>query len=360
VSTTTRVIAVDSEEPAPWALEVAAEVLQHGGLVAFATETVYGLGADATNPEAVARIFAAKGRPAFNPLIVHASGTAMARTCVRDWPDAADALATAFWPGPLTLVVPRSERIPDIVTAGGATVGLRVPRPAIARRLITTAGRPIAAPSANRSTRTSPTRAEHVVEDLGGRIDLILDSGPTAVGLESTVLDLTPRHPRVLRPGPITAGEIAHVLGVNVVETTDEPQPAGPLSSPGQMDVHYAPRTCAVRVDAPGDLGGLRWPPRAALLVIGPHTIASLSSSLHQFRLETPEAAARDLYAVLHECDRLQLDLVVVLPPPDRPEWAAVRDRIRRATQPYSNNLRCGSNSGTSASGGGSASPRCR
>src|SRR4051794_3459108 len=237
MSSTTRVIAVDPRQPDPSVLEEAARVLMRGGLVAFATETVYGLGADATNPEAVARIFAAKGRPTFNPLIVHASHTDMARACVADWPETAHALAGRFWPGPLTLVLPRSTIIDDIVTAGHDTVGVRIPEPPLARRLIAAAGRPIAAPSANRSTGVSPTLASHVLADLDGRIDLVLDSGQTAVGLESTVLDVTTRLPRILRPGPVTLSEIEGVLEGTRVRDHEDNSSHGqqPVTSPGQM-----------------------------------------------------------------------------------------------------------------------------
>ncbi len=175
-------------------------MLRRGGLVAFATETVYGLGADATDPAAVTGIFEAKGRPAVNPLIVHADGLEMARSCVASWPEEARILAEACWPGPLTLVLPRSARIPNVVTAGRETVGIRVPDTRVARLLIARTGRPVAAPSANRSTGISPTLARHVLKDLDGRIDLILDSGPTALGLESTVVDLSRDSPRLLRP----------------------------------------------------------------------------------------------------------------------------------------------------------------
>ncbi len=187
----TRVLQVDPQQPAPGALEDAAEVLFKKGLVAFATETVYGLGALATDAAAVERIYQAKGRPAFNPLIVHVDGISQARQCASDWPEAADRLAGMFWPGPLTLVLRRSSLIPDVVTAGRDTVALRVPLPLVARSLIAQVGQPLAAPSANRSNRLSPTRAEHVLADLGGLIELILDSGPTSFGLESTVVDLT-------------------------------------------------------------------------------------------------------------------------------------------------------------------------
>lgn len=329
----TRVIVVDPGGPDPAALVEAARVLTRGGLVAFATETVYGLGADATNPEAVARIFEAKGRPSFNPLIVHAGGTEMARTCVVEWPGAARALGAAFWPGPLTLVLPRSALIPDIVTAGRDTVAVRVPEPSIARGLIESAGRPIAAPSANRSNRISPTLARHVLEDLDGRIDLILDSGQTTVGLESTVLDLTARDPRILRPGPIAGPAIARVLGGRAIDAASGPDPHGPRVSPGQMMVHYAPRTPALRVDRASDLADFRWPGSAALVVIGRHTLPALPSRLHRFDLETPAEAAHGLYAVLHECDALDIELIMVVPPPDLPEWSAVRDRLGRATR---------------------------
>jgi L-threonylcarbamoyladenylate synthase len=234
----------------------------------------------------------------------------------------------------LTLVLPRAASIPDIVTAGRDTVGVRVPAPAVARRLIAAAGRPVAAPSANRSAGISPTLARHVLDDLDGRVDLILDSGQTTVGLESTVLDLTTVKPRILRPGPISAAELEHALGGRRVHTGGEPDdPRGPLSSPGQMAVHYAPRTPALRVDQAHDLACFPWAGRSALVVVGDHSLPSLPSDLHRFELLTPAIAARDLYVVLRQCDALNLELVVIVPPTDRPEWSAVRDRLLRATQ---------------------------
>ncbi|MFL5899451.1 MAG: L-threonylcarbamoyladenylate synthase [Solirubrobacterales bacterium] len=333
--TTTRILPIDPHRPDPSALEEAARVLKRGGLVAFATETVYGLGADATDPGAVARIFEAKGRPSFNPLIVHVGDTTMARACVEAWPDRARVLADAFWPGPLTLVLRRSTCIPDVVTAGRDTVGVRIPGPAVARRLIERAGRPIAAPSANRSNGISPTLARHVLEDLDGRIDLVLDSGPTTVGLESTVVDLTSADPTILRPGPVTPSEIERAMGVRVVSSggpgTD---PGGPRTSPGQLAIHYAPRTRALRVEDAGALEGFSWPRRSALVVVGGHDLADPPALIRRFDLETPEEAARDLYRVLHECDALSVEVVVVVLPPDNPEWLAVRDRLGRATLP--------------------------
>lgn len=329
----TRILRIDPEQPDPAAIAEAAARIRLGQLVAFAAETVYGLGADATSAEAVAGIFAAKGRPAFNPLIVHAVDVAMARGCVAGWPGAADRLAGAFWPGPLTLVLPRSGMIPDIVTAGRETVGVRVPATAVALWLIDVAERPIAAPSANRSTGVSPTLAAHVADDLGGAVDLILDSGPTAIGLESTVLDLTTRVPRILRPGPITAQEIGSVLKRRV---RHGPEPADRSdqshASPGQMAVHYAPRTPAVRVEDPATLGAFPWPRRAAVLSFG-ERLASPPPWVLSYHMASPEGAARNLYRLLRECDAAGLDLIVVVPPPDLPRWRAIRDRLRRATR---------------------------
>jgi L-threonylcarbamoyladenylate synthase len=323
---------VDPDNPDAAVLADAAATLRAGGLVAFATETVYGLGADATNAAAVARIFEAKGRPSFNPLIVHADGIGMARSCVADWPDLAATLAERFWPGPLTLVLRRSAGIPDVVTAGRDTVGVRVPLPAVTRALIAAVGRPLAAPSANRSSGVSPTMAAHVWDDLEGRVDLILDSGPTALGLESTVLDLSSALPRVLRPGPISARALSDALGgITVADTgavVDEARP----SSPGQLSVHYAPRARAVRVERARDLPNVAGSARAALLIVGQHSVPELSGFPHRITLETPSKAAKELYRVVRDCDRIGVEQIVVLVPPDTPEWRAVRDRLWRAT----------------------------
>jgi L-threonylcarbamoyladenylate synthase len=331
----TRTISIDPDDPDPVRLEEAAVVLRRGGLVAFATETVYGLGAVATDPEAVARIYEAKGRPAINPLIVHADGIARARACVAAWPREAEELAARFWPGPLTLVLPRAPIIPDAVTAGRDTVGIRIPRPTVARALIERAGRPIAAPSANRSTGVSPTLARHVAKDLSGRIDLILDSGPTTVGLESTVLDLTTRPPRVLRPGMVGLAQLRDVIGDAVVGPEAGSPTTEPRSSPGQMAIHYAPRTPAIRVPAPW----IDWfdrPGTKALLIIGPHVLRGIPPRvIHRIDLVTPEDAARRLYAALHECDESDADLIVIVPPLNLPEWQAIRDRLRRAAPAF-------------------------
>ncbi len=326
----TRVISVNAEAPDPAAIDEAARVLFGGGLVAFATETVYGLGAVATDPEAVARIFAAKGRPSINPLIVHVEDVDRARDCVSEWPALADQLAAQFWPGPLTMVLPRSAVIPDIVTAGMPTVGVRCPAVRVARDLIARCGRPLAAPSANRSNRLSPTRAEHVLADLDGRIDLILDSGPTSVGLESTVLDLSTDPPRLLRPGPITPEELSEAIGGRALvlssagSTTDRP------SSPGQLPIHYAPRTPAYRVESEEELRDRPDLAGWVILRIGPGPIEPDLG----IRLESPDEAALRLYDILHDLDGRQPPGIVVILPPDRPEWLAVRDRLLRATRP--------------------------
>ena len=331
----THFIYVDPDYPDGDAIDAAARVLRGGGLVAFATETVYGLGADATDPEAVARIYEAKGRPAFNPLIVHVSGVEMARSCTRHWPPEADALAARFWPGPLTLVLARGESISRAATAGGDTVGIRMPRPRVARALIERTGRPIAAPSANRSTGLSPTLARHVLKDLDGKIDMVLDSGPTGIGLESTVLDLMCWPPRILRPGAIAAEPLSEALGAVVMGPIDADAPTAsvPLPSPGRMPVHYAPRTDAVRVE-PGRVTSMRWPGRFGLLVFGQPELPPLPAPAVRRDLPGPVEAAAALYAILHDWDDLDLDRIVVVPPPDSPEWAAIRDRLRRATRP--------------------------
>jgi L-threonylcarbamoyladenylate synthase len=328
----TRVLAIDRDKPDDAAIAEAARILLDGGLVAFATETVYGLGADATNPAAIARIFEAKGRPSTNPLIVHASDLTMARSCVAEWSELADELTQRFWPGPLTLVLPRSAIIPDLVTAGLETVGVRIPALRSTRSLIARVGRPLAAPSANLANRLSPTTAAHVLRDLEGRIDLILDDGPTSIGLESTVLDLTGHALRILRPGPITRRELQHALGgMHIVEATGESAGASAATSPGQFPVHYAPRTKMIRIE-PDRLGDLETAGPSALLFFAnfqPPPAPRFSTSASY---RTPDEAAEGLYRLLHEWDGEGFSQIVVVLPPDLPEWRAVRDRLMRAT----------------------------
>jgi L-threonylcarbamoyladenylate synthase len=330
----TRVIALDAEEPDPSVLDLAADILNQGGLVAFATETVYGLGAIATNSAAVSRIFEAKGRPALNPVIVHVTGVAQARECVKEWPAAAQTLACRFWPGPLTFVLRRSANIPDVVTAGLDTVAVRAPAGKVALGLIERTGQPIAAPSANLSNRLSPTRALHVLADLDGRIDLILDSGPTDFGLESTVIDLTMSVPRVLRPGPIEASKLASALGgITLAEHVPGDSIHRP-ASPGQMPVHYAPSTPAFRADSLAELKSIAIRGDIAVVIFGECSTPSLPHFDRQVVLDTPESASRLLYETLRQYDLLGLQAIFVVMPPELPDWAAVRDRLLRATRP--------------------------
>lgn len=329
----TRSRIVDPEGPDPVAIGEAARILIGGGLVAFPTETVYGLGARADDPTAVRWIFEAKGRPTGNPLIVHVDTVALARRCVASWSDQAEALADRFWPGPLTLILPRTGLIADAVTAGGPTVGVRIPASRIALELIAATGHPVAAPSANRSTRISPTRAEHVFKDLDGRVDLILDGGPCSVGLESTVLDLSAARPRILRPGSISAADLATIMGVPPELASIDPTPGAIAPSPGLAAVHYAPRHRAIRVESDA-LTRVDWPERAVLIIIGGADPAAIPAHVARFDLGDPGQAARGLYAALHAADEREPDLIVVATPPDGPEWAAILDRVRRATTP--------------------------
>ncbi len=321
------------------ALREASLHLAAGDLVALPTETVYGLGANALNAAAVQKIFQVKGRPAINPLIVHVADLAMARFVTHEWPETADALARAFWPGPLTLVLPRSKLVPDIVTGGGPTVGVRCPAHPFARELIAHCGFPIAAPSANRSNELSPTTAEHVARSLGADVSLIVDGGPAQVGLESTVVDLTSPSPRVLRPGVITSQMIAAVLGSECdTDSARKSQAAGPLRSPGMLGRHYAPRA-VLRVWSWQTDDELVTRTRAEKLVpLTTHIIAHTRIPMHR---EMPhvsviprdaEAYARALYAELHRCDEAGAAAIIVEAVPEGPEWDAIRDRLRRAT----------------------------
>lgn len=318
----------DCSEPS--AIRAAAEVLRAGGLVAFPTETVYGLGANALDPAAVARIFEAKGRPATNPVIVHVARASDVRNVCAEWPATAARLAERFWPGPLTLVVPKGGAVPEIVTAGGSTVAVRCPNHPVARLLIEFAGVPVAAPSANRSTELSPTRAEHVVKSLNGRIDFVLDGGPCSGGIESTVLDVTGGVPRVLRPGLISAPQIAEVVGRVEVGASAE----GVARSPGMMARHYSPRTPLVLVaneDDGIDVLGRFLPTQQPVcwLNLGP-TRCYLPGALVVSVPNDPDAYSAMLYRELHVAEENGYAIIATLPP-DTPEWAGVRDRLLRA-----------------------------
>ena len=321
-----RLVAVsDPDSPV---LQEAAALLVSGQLVAFPTETVYGLGADGLNPEAVARIYAAKGRPATNPVILHVAEAAAALPLVALWPEAAQRLADRFWPGPLTLVLTASERVPAIVRAGGPSVALRCPDHPIALALIRAANRPLAAPSANRSQHLSPTRAEHVASSLGEAVDLILDAGPTAAGLESTILDLRGDRPRILRPGPIGPAELEQLLGP--VDLWQGAVRSGEAQdAPGMAERHYAPRA---RLELVGS--GQVLPPfeeGAAYVAFG--SLPPLPPGVRGIALPLDaEAVGARLYALLHELDDADCRRVYIEHPPQDEAWLAVRDRLRRAS----------------------------
>jgi L-threonylcarbamoyladenylate synthase len=307
---------VSPASPDPGVIREAAELIRAGKLVAFPTETVYGLGAAAMDPAAVRRIFEAKGRPATNPVIVHVADASQAREVTADWPTAAEKLATAFWPGPLAIVVTKANGVPDAVTGGGPTVAVRCPAHPVARALIAAAG-PVAAPSANRSGELSPTTASHVLKGLDGRIDLVLDGGPCPGGLESTVVDATGPVIRVLRSGPITVAQLAAVVGHVEAGTIVS---RGPLPSPGMLTRHYAPRTaleCAETEDEAGFLANL-------------YETAGLRVARWRPTGSPTEVAAR-LYAELHTLDAGGFDRIIASLPPDADEWRAVRDRLTRA-----------------------------
>lgn len=329
----TRVIRIDSLAPNTEILEEAADTLRRGGLVAFPTETVYGLGANALDEQAVRRLFEAKGRPPSNPVIVHVASAPTARALTTHWTDSAERLAARFWPGPLTLVLPRAPRIPDLVTAGGPTVGLRMPAHPVALALILQADVPVAAPSANRSGSVSPTTAEHVRRSLEGHIELILDAGPTQRGIESTVVDITVTPPRILRPGPITRLELAEVMGA---ASMDDEVDRGPARSPGRIGRHYAPNA-RLEIVAGGGLARARELAEEGMRVgwlalrMAPHSVAE-GLMVHHMP-EDPRSYSALLYAALHELDALGVQCIVVDEPPADDAWAAVRDRLRRAAQ---------------------------
>ncbi len=309
----------------------AVALLRAGELVAFPTETVYGLGADAANPAAVARIFAAKGRPADHPLIVHLPSAAHLSHWAREVPVEAEKLAAAFWPGPLTLILKRQPNVPDAVTGGQDTVGLRVPNHPLALELLQAFDGGIAAPSANRFGRISPTTAEHVREELGSRVPLVLDGGACPVGIESTILDLSRGVPVLLRPGAIGAADIAGVLGR--APETAAPQAEAPRVS-GSLDAHYAPRTPLQLVSSDGLLFALRNALVAGekVAVLAPSAQA-ISHELVAWKQSPAEPAgfAHELYASLRELDALGCVRILVQQPPAGEAWLAVNDRLRRA-----------------------------
>jgi L-threonylcarbamoyladenylate synthase len=339
------------------AIDGAARCLAAGGLVALPTETVYGLAADATNGQAIARLYAAKGRPAFNPLIAHAANLAVARRLAR-LDSAAERLAAAFWPGPLTLVLPQAPGcgVSDLATAGLDTIAVRVPDHPVAQRILAALGKPFVAPSANRSGHVSPTTAAHVLADLGGRIDLIIDGGPTAVGVESTIVACLGDHPVLLRPGGVPREAIAHVLGALLAPVPaqcppperdarwflhpehalrDNPaEPAARLRpapvAPGQFASHYAPQA-QLRLDAetvrPGE----------ALLAFGRDAPAGCEQASARLNLSAdgdPVEAAANLFSHLRTLDRSGATTIAVMPVPREGLGEAINERLARAAAP--------------------------
>jgi len=299
----------------------AAELIRSGKLVAFPTETVYGLGANALNAKAVQAIFKVKGRPATSPLIVHVDSVAMAQSLVMHWPTSATLLCTAFWPGPLTLVLPKKSIVPDIVTAGLPSVGIRMPNHPIALALIEAAKYPIAAPSANRFTELSPTTALHVQEALGTQIDFILDGGPTQVGIESTVLSLMENRPQLLRPGMITQAQMEAIIGpIDVSTHVDE----GAHLSPGQHLQHYQPKTPLYLVQKEFQLRLGRG------IYLG---LTGKQNGCDYYEMpKEPRMYAQKLYALLHDVDQQHYDWIAVECPSQSPEWTGILDRLTRAS----------------------------
>ena len=328
----TEVLTVSATAPEPESIARAAAILRSGGLVAFPTETVYGLGANALDAAAVAQIYTAKGRPSRNPLIVHVESEAAARELATEWPDAAATLAAQFWPGPLTLVLPKTARVPDIVTGSGPTVALRVPAHPVALALLRAAGFPLAAPSANRSNALSPTQALHVLQSLGGRIPLILDGGATTGGIESTVLSLAETPPRLLRPGLIVPQEIEAVIGpISRPQNAAQPSEAA-LPGPGMLAKHYAPNAPLLLAEDDGAAevaDALRSGRRVGWLTFVP-VPEQTNLTIIVMPQKAGEYAVR-LYAELHALDASRVERIIVSRPPPSDAWLAITDRLQRA-----------------------------
>jgi L-threonylcarbamoyladenylate synthase len=329
-----QVLATDTPELFAAAVRQAAELLRAGEVVAVPTETVYGLAANALDARAVERLFEIKGRPHHNPIIIHVADERLARQCAAKWPPLAEKLAHAFWPGPLTLVVPRAKEIPDVVTAGGPTAGVRWPSHPFVQDLIRHCGFPLAAPSANLSGQLSPTSAEHVLDSLGSQIRLIVDGGPAQVGIESTVVDISVNPPRLLRPGMIHEEALAAVVGKLA---TSSQHHTGPRRSPGLLAKHYSPKAKLVV---------LQWQNEAELRVECSSLAARLDRVFVLAHTRIPGGAgfggvavvphdavafARALYAELHRCDAAGAELIVAEAVPETAEWRALADRLTRA-----------------------------
>ncbi len=315
----------------PKSIRLAAEIIRGGGLVAFPTETVYGLGANALNPDAVARIFEVKQRPSFDPLIVHIATRASLDLLVQAISLGDHRLMDAFWPGPLTVVLPKRESVPDIVTAGLSTVAIRMPAHPVAQALIREAGVPIAAPSANPFGYVSPTCAQHVFDGLGDRVDLILDGGPCPIGVESTIVSMIGTWPEVLRPGSVTLAEIREVIGPAVRAAASQT-----VIAPGQLPRHYATRTPVTILAAQGARPAVQGQERAGLLAMSALShiddrfcaveVLSSSGDLRE--------AARNLFAALRRLDALGLNRLYAEPCDEQGLGLAIMDRLRRCASP--------------------------
>jgi len=317
-------------EVTPQSIQHAADLLKQGKLVAMPTETVYGLAADASNPDAVLKIFQAKGRPADHPLIVHLAYDRQMRDWAREVPDSALKLAAEFWPGPLTLILPKKASVPLEVTGGQETVALRVPAHPVALWLLRTFGGGLAAPSANRFGRISPTLARHVAEELGDAVDCILDGGPCLVGVESTILDLTDRQPTILRPGRVSRAQLEAVLACEVALKSQHK-----IRAPGMLAAHYAPVTPALLCDKQQLIDQFdsrcAHGQRVGVLSFSAD-LAGLPFPQLQHLPNKPEGYEAALYHALRELDKLNLDSILVERPPEDEAWAAVNDRLGKAT----------------------------
>jgi L-threonylcarbamoyladenylate synthase len=314
-------------------IKAAAEILHNGGLVSFPTETVYGLGADASNEAAVRKIFAAKERPYDHPLIVHLADLSQLSRWAREVSPAAQKLAEAFWPGPLTMILKKQPEVLDIVTGHQDSIGLRIPRHPIAKAILQEFGGGIAAPSANKFTHISPTTAEAVREELGDKVDLILDGGECAVGLESTIIDLSHDTPVILRPGMITAEMLEKVLGTPVKIVQKETLT---VRAPGSHHLHYAPVTATIVLSAaniPDFLYSLQPDDLPAALVTHSQTDFPELKKIHRVKLPADAADyAHDLYRTLRALDNLHFQCIVIEDVPEEHEWDAIRDRLNKAS----------------------------
>lgn len=338
----TRVVQIENRALFENACSEAVRLIKEGQVAALPTETVYGLAANALDSEAVRRIYEAKGRPATNPLIVHVSSLSMAQSCVITWPIEAERLARHFWPGPLTMVLPRARIIPEVVTGGGGTVGVRFPLHPFIRKVIELCEFPLAAPSANRANQLSPTTAEHVRRGLEGKIPLIVDGGPTSVGIESTVLDLTSLSPTVLRAGMISARQMAEVLGIEVKEGSPAPPGGEPAKSPGTLQKHYSPRARLMLLgwrsenelmQQAAELQRDTGVALAAMHVLA-HDRIPQANPFGRVAIipHDAEAYARAIYAELHRSDELGAQLILAENVPSGEEWNGIRDRLTRAS----------------------------